>query len=166
MQVNSVNSNNTAFGARIRVKPKDIDHVMEAIDQRCDLNGVKRIYNALVSGETGKGSKDVVFIKGKKLNHPECGFLEAKVGNYAYTNDLVPTASFWSLPHFFEKIQRLSKEKYTHPLKNTGNRLNELNDQLNIMCDKAFDIGAKRNIAPSAEKDGYLDAIFSIFRQK
>lgn len=166
MQVNSVNSNNTAFGARLRVKSKDINHVMEAIDQRCDLNGVKRIYNALVSGETGKGSKDVVFIKGKKLDHSECGFLEAKVGNDVYTNDLVPTASFWSLPHFFEKIQRISKEKYTHSLKNTGNRLNELNDQLNVMCDKAIGIKKKGSTAPSAEKDGYLDAIFSILRQK
>lgn len=167
MQVNNVNSNNTAFGARFRVKPQYIDYVMEAIDRKCGINSLKRIYKALESGETGIGSDEVVFIepilkRGKKEIPAECGFIKTKIGEWTYSNDVVPTYSFWSLPHFFEKIQRLSKEKFYYPMKNDCNRISEFVEQFNLMCERALDGKTKDIRGAQTERDGVLDGIFTI----
>ncbi len=169
MQINN-NPNSTAFGARLRVKPEHIDHVMTAIDNRCDIKGLRRIYQALKSGETGIGSDEVVFIepvlerRGKKIP-AECGFLKAKVGEWEYTNDVIPTFSFSSLPHYFEKLQRLSKEKFMDSWANLGNRLDELAEQSDRMFGRLLG-DPKGSTAPGHRRDCLIDAIYYTLTKK
>lgn len=163
---NDINSNNTAFSARFRVKPQNIDHVMNAIDERCDIKGLRRIYYALKSGEKGLGSDEVVFIepvlkRGKKTIPSECGFMKAKIGETEYTNDVIPTLSFSSLPHYFEKLQRLSKEKFMDPITNLTNRADELLAQSDRILGRM--IGEpKGSTAPGHRRDCLLDGIHYI----
>ncbi len=171
MQISSnMNSNDTAFGAKFRVKPQHIDHVMTAMDERCDIKGLRRIYNALKSGETGIGADEVIFIepvlkRGKKEIPAECGFMKAKIGQFEYTNDVIPTFSFGSLPHYFEKIQRLSKEKFMDSWTNLGNRTDELLTQSDKMFSRL--IGEKKgSTAPCHRRDCLLDAIYYTLTKK
>ena len=163
---NDINSNNTAFSARFRVKPQNIDHVMSAIDEKCDIKGLRRIYNSLKSGETGLGSDEVVFIepvlkRGKKEIPSECGFMKAKIGEAEYSNDVVPTFSFGSLPHYFEKLQRLSQEKFLDSWTNLGNRTDELLAQSNRIFGRM--IGEpKGSTIPCYRRDCLLDGIHYI----
>ena len=171
MQINNNHSgSNTAFGAKIRVKPEHIDHVMTAMDNKCDITGLRKIYYAIKKGETGMGSDEVVFIepilqRGKKQISTECGFMKAKIGDWEYTNDVIPTFSFGSLPHYFEKVQRLSKEKFMDSWANLGNRLDELAEQ----SDRIFGRMAgesKGSTAPSHRRDCLLDAIYYTLTKK
>lgn len=171
MQINNnVGSNNTAFGARFRVKPEHIDHVMTAIDDRCDIKGLRRIYNALKSGETGIGSDEVIFIepvleRGKRKIPAECGFIKTKIGEFHYTNDVIPTFSFSSIPHYFEKIQRLSKEKFMDPWTNLGNRAEEVLEQSDRVFGRLLGEN-KGSTAPCHRRDCLLDAIFYTLTKK
>lgn len=172
MQVNNnLNTSNTAFGAKLRVKPEHIDHVMNAIDNRCDAVGLKRIYNALKAGETGVGKDEVVFIepilqRGKRKLDPECGFIKAKIEGWDYTNDVIPTFSFWSLPHYFEKIQRLTNEKFLNTIDRLAARSDELAEQSDKMFSKMLGLEKTGSIKPCQERDNLLDGIFSILSKK
>lgn len=172
MQVNNnLNTNSTAFGARLRVKPEHIDHVMNTIDSRCDMKGLKRIYNALKAGETGVGKDEVVFVepvlqRGKRKLDPECGFMKAKIGEWDYTNDVIPTFSFWSLPHYFEKIQRLTKEKFMDASTRLTARADELVEQNDIMINRILGIDKFGSRKPCPERDNLLDGILSILTKK
>lgn len=172
MQVNNnLNTSNTVFGARLRVKPEHIDHVMNTIDNRCDMKGLKRIYNALKVCETGIGKDEVVFIepvlqRGKRKLDPEYGFIKAKIGERIYTNDVVPTFSFWSLPHFFKKIQRLTKEKFMDTTTRLTARTDEIAEQNDRMINRILGIEKFGSRKPCPERDNLLDGILSILTKK
>lgn len=161
MQIN--NTTSTSFGARIRVRDCDIDHVMSAID-KCDMSGLKRIYKAVKSGETGIGSKDIVYIKKKGNRHGELGFLTAKIDDNKYSNDVITTFSGWSLPHYFEKIQRISKQKYFNDWKNISNKFDELNTQITYAADRM--VFGSLGKGSERRRNFIMDAIYSMLSKK
>lgn len=166
MEINGINHNNTSFGARIRVKEKDIDRVMSTITE-CDNYNLGRIYKTLKDGEFGIGNGDIVFIKpiangNTKKNHR----LLANINTNDYTNDIAGTFSYWSLPHFFEKLLRISREKYYTKSENLQNRVNELDQRLCLIFESLSQkkkVGSKE---PSDKRDHVIDAILSILTKK
>jgi hypothetical protein len=171
MQINSINSNEPAFGAKFRVKPKDMDYVMSQLDSNCSIADLRRIYVALRGGEKGKGSKDIVYIqkanpdqiKGQILDF---GSFDAKINGKNYSSYGSLNLSSCSIPHYFEKLQRISKQKYTSLSKNIQNKFNELGAELNDMTNRVLFLRKPNDKKLIRRRDGFLDAIYTILSGK